>query len=231
MPADKQQKSDIKSELGLYARRFAALTPHRKRALFLDRDGVIVEEVNYLHKVDDVLFIPHVAAAIARANRLSIPVVMVTNQSGIGRGYYGWDDFAIVQKCIGTYYAAQSAHFDMVLACAYHAEGLGFYAVADHPWRKPNPGMLLEAARALNIDLCRSFIIGDSITDLVSGHAAGLAAGALVRTGHGVRDWQANGEAQFHAWRTEGRFMPLQTDDAAQAIHQWLNDLASGLID
>jgi D-glycero-D-manno-heptose 1,7-bisphosphate phosphatase len=136
---------------------------------------VIVEEVNYLHRVADVVMLPGAAAAIAQCNRAGIPVVLVTNQSGVGRGYYGWADFAAVQAEIAKRLAEAGARLDMVLACACHAEARPPYREDAHPWRKPLPGMLLAAAEALNLDLARSWIVGDSASDHEAGRNAGLA--------------------------------------------------------
>ncbi|MCG8543771.1 MAG: HAD family hydrolase [Alphaproteobacteria bacterium] len=157
-------------------------------ALFLDRDGVIVDEVDYLHRVADVRLIDGAAETIRACNQANLPVVIVTNQSGVGRGYYGWEDFAAVQAHLLGLLDAAGARVDMVLACAYHGDAQPPYAVADHPWRKPNPGMLLAAADALDIDLTRSWIVGDTASDLMAGAAAGLAGGVHVLTGHGARE-------------------------------------------
>jgi D-glycero-D-manno-heptose 1,7-bisphosphate phosphatase len=83
--------------------------------------------------------------------------------------------------------AAEGARITLVLACPYHAEAQGRYRAENHPWRKPNPGMLLEAARHLPIELDRSWIVGDHLTDIIAGRAAGLAGGFHVLTGHGAR--------------------------------------------
>jgi D-glycero-D-manno-heptose 1,7-bisphosphate phosphatase len=149
-------------------------------ALFLDRDGVIVEDTTYVGRAEDVRMIDGVAAAIARCNGLGIPVVVATNQSGIGRGLYGWDGFHSVQAAIAKALAAAGAHLDGVLACAYHGQALEPFRVADHRWRKPNPGMLRAAASGLNLDLARSWIVGDRASDLAAGLAGGLAGGTLV---------------------------------------------------
>jgi D-glycero-D-manno-heptose 1,7-bisphosphate phosphatase len=149
-------------------------------ALFLDRDGVIIVDTHYLCRVEDMRMIAGAAAAIARCNALGIPVVVVTNQAGIGRGYYRWDDFHAVQSALSAELAASGAHLDAVLACAYHGEGRESLKVADHPWRKPNPGMILEAASRMKLDLSRSWIVGDRAHDLAAGAAAGLAGGTLL---------------------------------------------------
>jgi D-glycero-D-manno-heptose 1,7-bisphosphate phosphatase len=149
-------------------------------ALFLDRDGVIVENTNYLGRAEDIRMIEGIAAAIGRCNALRIPVVVVTNQSGIARGYYDWDGFRGVQAAIAEALAAAGARLDGVLACAYHADGSGPLRSAAHPWRKPNPGMLLAAGGGLNLDLSRSWMVGDKASDLAAAAAAGLAGGTLI---------------------------------------------------
>lgn len=152
-------------------------------ALFLDRDGVVVEEVEYLHRVEDVTLIAGVGKIIATCNQNNIPVVMVTNQSGIGRGLYGWAEFAAVQARIMDALAPFGAHMDLVLACAYHGEARSEYKKQNHFWRKPNPGMLLAAAERLKIDLSRSWIVGDQASDIEAGRAGKLRGGVLVLSG------------------------------------------------
>src|SRR5215468_1925812 len=154
-------------------------------ALFLDRDGVVVEEVDYLHRVEDIAICPSAAAVICAANANAVPVVLVTNQSGIGRGYYGWAEFHAVQAAIQSAIAAEGAHFDAVYACAHHCDGQGAFAHPDHPARKPNPGMLQRAAAALDIDLTRSWLVGDRAIDVEAAKRAGLAGALHVLTGYG----------------------------------------------
>jgi len=154
-------------------------------ALFLDRDGVIVEEVDYLHRVEDIAICAAAAAVISAANALAIPVVLVTNQAGIGRGYYGWAEFRAVQEAIQSAIAAEGAHFDAIYACPYHHEGKGAFAHPDHPARKPNPGMLQRAAAALDVDMPRSWLVGDRAIDVEAARRAGLAGALHVLTGYG----------------------------------------------
>ena len=156
-----------------------------RAALFLDRDGVLVEEVNYLGRPADVALIPGAAEVVGAFNRAGVPVVLVTNQSGVARGYFGWSDFEAVQAEIDRRLAGRDAHLDAVFACGYHEDGRGALAVAGHPWRKPHPGMLLAAAERLGIDLARSAIVGDRAQDLAAGRAAGLGSGIQVASGHG----------------------------------------------
>lgn len=156
-----------------------------RAGLFIDRDGVIVEEVNYLSRIEDVVMIPGACEAIARANRRGMPVVIVTNQGGIARGYYSWEEFRLLQDHVTDLLARGGATIDAVYACAHHAEGIGVYAHPDHPARKPRPGMLLCAATELNLNLRHSWIVGDKMSDLEAGRAAGLAGCLHVLTGHG----------------------------------------------
>lgn len=151
-----------------------------RATLFLDRDGVVCLDTNYLGRPDDLRLIEGSAPAIARCNTLGIPVVLVTNQSGIARGYYGWDGFQAVQTTLAAALASAGAHLDAVLACAYHSEGNEPLRISQHPWRKPNPGMILEAASRMNLDLSSSWIVGDRIDDIAAGKAANLAGGVLV---------------------------------------------------
>jgi len=160
-----------------------------RAALFLDRDGVIVEEVGYLHRPEDVRLVPGAAAAIAAANRAGVPVVAITNQSGIGRGHYGWPEFQETQERIAAALDLEAgAALDMVLACPYHPEGAPPFRHPAHPCRKPRPGMLLRAAERLGLDLAGSWIVGDRALDLEAGRAAGLAGGLHVLTGTGAHE-------------------------------------------
>jgi D-glycero-D-manno-heptose 1,7-bisphosphate phosphatase len=156
--------------------------------LFLDRDGCIVVETDYLHKVEEVQLIDGAANVIARANSLNIAVVVVTNQAGIGRGYFTWEDFFKVQQEINSQLAKAGAHFDGVFACPFHANGEHPYQHPNHPSRKPNPGMLDAAAISLNLDFSRSWIVGDRTSDLGAGLYANLAGGIHVASGHGSRE-------------------------------------------
>ncbi len=163
--------------------------PGRGRAaLFLDRDAVVIEEGHYLCRADDVRLIPGGAGVISAANGLGVPVVIVTNQGGIGRGYYGWEDFAAVQERMLDELAAAGARVNGVYASPFHPQGQPPYVHADHPSRKPNPGMMLMAADRLELDLTRSWIIGDHASDLQAAKRAGMAGGLHVLTGHGTHD-------------------------------------------
>lgn len=125
------------------------------------------------------------AAVLAEANAREIPVIVVTNQSGIGRGLFGWAELIAVEERIEAELAALGARVDAVLACPFHSEGRAPYRHPDHPARKPNAGLLLRAAEAFALDLGSSWIIGDRAGDIAAGRAAGLAGGMHVATGWG----------------------------------------------
>ena len=166
-------------------------TNETRPALFLDRDGVINEDVGYLHEPDELQLIPKAADVIAKANSLGIAVIVVTNQGGIGLGYFDWPEFVAVQDRMAALLAeAAPARIDGIFASPYHPRGTGVYAHPDHPSRKPNPGMLLAAAELLNLDLSKSWIVGDHWRDLEAGKNAGIAGGMHVLTGHGLHDDQ-----------------------------------------
>jgi D-glycero-D-manno-heptose 1,7-bisphosphate phosphatase len=149
-------------------------------ALFLDRDGVIVEDTHFLWRVEDIRMLSGAAEAIAQCNRLGIPVVLVSNQSGIARGLYDWQAFRAVQAALSTLLERAGGRLDAVLACAHHADGRAPLNVADHDWRKPNPGMIVAAGQRMRLDLPRSWIVGDRASDLGAGRNAGLRGGVLV---------------------------------------------------
>jgi len=156
-----------------------------KAAVFLDRDGTLNEEVGYLHRPEDVVLIPGSARAIARLNALGIPVIVVTNQAGIGQGKYGWEDFQAVTDHIAGLLEREGARVDAVYAAPHHERGIGEYRHPDHPDRKPNPGMLQRAAEEHGLALARSWMIGDKAIDLEAGRRAGCRT-VLVRTGYGM---------------------------------------------
>lgn len=169
----------------------AAENFEHRPALFLDRDGVIVEDTHYLSRPEDVSVLSGACAAVARCNQLGIPVVLVTNQSGIGRSFYDWRAFHAVQAVLGASLATGGARLDAVFACAHHAEGHAPFNIADHPWRKPNPGMILTAGHQMKLDLPHSWIVGDRASDIAAGRAAGLEGGILVSSNTNDPEWQA----------------------------------------
>ncbi|WP_027055121.1 D-glycero-beta-D-manno-heptose 1,7-bisphosphate 7-phosphatase [Mesorhizobium erdmanii] len=179
--ADKAGTPHQLTELGVWIERTGGrVFPPHLPALFLDRDGTINVDTDYPGDPAEIELRSRILPAIAAANRAGIPVVVVTNQSGIARGYFGWSVFAAVNGRVLDLLGDQGVFVDMVLACAYHEAGSGPLAVSDHPMRKPNPGMLVEAGKRLDLDLQRSLIVGDKLADMQAGRRAGLAQGWLV---------------------------------------------------
>jgi len=158
-----------------------AENPARGRpGLFLDRDGTLIEDPGYVSDPGDVRPIPGVAAAINRFRAAGFAVVVVTNQSGIGRGLYGWRDYEAVAIRVATLYSGEGVEFDAVLACGHSPD-------TDPPcdWRKPAPGMIREAAALLALDLSRSLLVGDKLSDLQAAEAAGVPRAVHVISGQG----------------------------------------------
>lgn len=154
-------------------------------AIFIDRDGVVIELVEYLNRPEQVVLIPGVADAMAGLNRIGIPVVMVTNQSAVARGLLTETGLAEVHGRLHALLAERGARIDGVYYCPHHPDfGEWPYRCACE-CRKPSPGMLLQAAEELGIDLSRSAFIGDNATDIEAGNRARVGHTILVRTGHG----------------------------------------------
>lgn len=160
--------------------------PSRRPALFLDRDGTLIDLVDYLSAPDDVRLIDAAVETVRAANAAGIAVVIVTNQSGIGRGYFDWAAFEAVQTRLYALMTKAGAVIDAAYACPHPPPDSG--GPAQSLYRKPAPGMFLRAGTDLVLDLAKSRVAGDTAADLAAGKAAGLRAGFLVDTGYGDRD-------------------------------------------
>ncbi|HLQ58979.1 MAG TPA: HAD family hydrolase [Gemmatimonadales bacterium] len=151
----------------------------RHRAVFLDRDGTIVEDPGFLHEPEKVKLLPGAAAAIRRLNAVDYRVVIVTNQSGIARGRYTVDDYEAVQRRLGELLAAHGARIDGAYFCPHHPQLSG-----PCDCRKPGLKLFREAAEAFDIDLSRSWWVGDRLSDVQPARLLG-GRGILVATGEG----------------------------------------------
>jgi D-glycero-D-manno-heptose 1,7-bisphosphate phosphatase len=160
---------------------------NRRRAAFLDRDGVINMDRGYVYRREDFHFVPGVLEGSRGLCELGYLLVVVTNQSGIGRGLYSKSDFEALTAWMKAEFAATSAPLAGVYFCPHHpSEGLGSYR-RSCDCRKPAPGMLTTAARDLNLDLSASIMFGDSASDLSAAQAAGVPLRVLLGTdGHDV---------------------------------------------
>lgn len=149
--------------------------------IFLDRDGVVIEEKHYLQHPDEVEVYPGVAETLASLSRARVSVVLVTNQAGIGRGLFQWDQYHLVHARMLELLGIPRP-FAAVYANSYRPEEIGA------EWRKPKPGMFLQAAADLNISLGESIMVGDKLVDLMAAGRAGIARLVHVRSGHGEEE-------------------------------------------
>ena len=166
-----------------------------KPAVFLDRDGTVIEEVGYLNRLDRVSFFPWSVDAIRVLNEAGFLVVIVTNQAGVARGYFDEalvrDTHALIDRRIRD----GGARVDAFYYCPHHPNGVVESLATVCECRKPKPGMLLQAARDLDIDLAASFVVGDRWIDVQMGRAAGSRT-VLVRTGYGLEEEARPQEAE-----------------------------------
>lgn len=152
----------------------------KRTALLLDRDGVINEDRGYVHRITDFVFLSGIFKLVAEARAADMAVIVVTNQSGIGRGLFSEAEFAELTDWMLARFTEEGAPVDRVYHCPYHpTEGVGKWR-ADHPWRKPSPGMLLQAADDFDLDLSGSVMIGDSRRDMDAARAAGVGCRILL---------------------------------------------------
>jgi D-glycero-D-manno-heptose 1,7-bisphosphate phosphatase len=145
-----------------------------RKALFLDRDGVINVEKNYVYRIEDFEFIPGIFELCTLAQQLGYRLVVITNQAGIARGLYSEADFQHLTDWMLGEFQSRGIMIDRVYHCPYHpTAGVGEYR-RDSFHRKPNPGMILDARDALGLDLSRSVLVGDKDSDIEAGIAAGI---------------------------------------------------------
>lgn len=154
---------------------FAVSSNPTRPALFLDRDGVLNEDPGYVHRWEDFRWIPGAREAVAAFNRAGWWVFVVTNQSGVGRGYYAEDDVVALHAKMSEDLAQDGARIDAFYYCPHHPEAaVDAYRHPDPPDRKPNPGMLLRAIREWPVDLPRSIMVGDKDADMEAARRAGV---------------------------------------------------------
>lgn len=156
----------------------------KRIAVFLDRDGVINVEKDYLYKIEDFEFIEKSIDAMRMIKEKGYMLVVVTNQSGIARGFYTEQDFQQLTEWMDWSLQDQGILLDGIYYCPHHPEAKISKYKCDCNCRKPKPGMILDSAKELGIDLEKSIMVGDKISDVESGIAAGIQRNYLVRTGH-----------------------------------------------
>jgi len=164
----------------------------KNTAIFLDRDGTINDEVGYLDSADKLRIIPAAFEAVRLINASSMKAVVITNQAGVAKGLFTEEFVRKINGQIQSAFLAQGALINRFYFCPHHpTEGIDPYRLICN-CRKPEPGLLLQAAVDLNIDLARSYVIGDRLRDIETAHRAG-AKGVLVMTGYGQDLMQAAG--------------------------------------
>ncbi|MCI5188223.1 MAG: D-glycero-beta-D-manno-heptose 1,7-bisphosphate 7-phosphatase [Candidatus Electrothrix sp. AS4_5] len=164
-------------------------------AVFLDRDGTINEQMGYINHISRFILLPGAATAIRTLNEQNIPVVVVTNQSGLARGYFPPALLDAVHAQMERELAAQDAHIDGLYICPHHPEAKEEQFRKVCTCRKPQTGLLEQAAAELELDLTRSFMVGDRWSDLKCGNRVG-ATSVLVLTGYGQGDLEYIGPEQ-----------------------------------
>ena len=180
-----------------------------RRAAFLDRDGTICEEMGYVNHVDRLQIFPFAAAAIRQLNEAQVPVIVVTNQSGVARDIFPESLVHQVHQKMIAELSAGGARVDAIYFCPHKTEDAC-------ECRKPNPGLLERAAGEHALDLSSSWVVGDRYADLEMGHAAG-ARGILVMTGYG------RGEYELHRTRW-ARQPDALAENLTEAVRRILND-------
>lgn len=151
------------------------MTEFKRKAAFLDRDGVLNIDHGYVHRVEDLQIVTGAPEAVKRLNRAGYLVIVVTNQSGIGRGYYDEAAMHAVHAHMTAAFSEAGAHIDAFYYCPFHPRAkVAAFAHPDHPDRKPNPGMILRGMADWSVQPAGSFLIGDKISDLDAARAAGI---------------------------------------------------------
>ena len=182
-------------------------------AVFMDRDGCLIEEAGYINHPSRVRMLPRSPAAVARLNRAGIAAVIATNQAGIARDYFSEETLEAVNAEVERQLGDQGARLDALYVCTHHpTAGRAPYRDACE-CRKPKPGLLLRAAAEMGLDLSRSVMIGDKPSDVAAGQAAGVTT-VLVLTGYGRGEW----EYRRHEWTVKPDHVAEDLFDAVEWV-------------
>ena len=155
------------------------------KTIFLDRDGVINKEVNYLHKIDDFEFIDGIFKTCLYFQNLGYKIIIITNQSGISRGYYSESDYHLVTQWMLSQFAKNNINILDIFHCPHGPN-------SSCECRKPKPGMFLNAKTKHNIDMKNSWMIGDKEVDVTAANASGIKSTILVKSGHRIDESNSN---------------------------------------
>ena len=180
-----------------------------QQAIFLDRDGTLIEETGHLHRVEDIRIYPEAFEAVRKLNQSGLLAIVITNQSAIARGLLNENELGNLHRFLQAAFRRTEARIDAFYYCPHHPEaGTGTYT-QECTCRKPLPGMLLRAAQELHLELSTSYMIGDKLIDVEAGHRAGCQS-VLIKTGYGEGELQLLDEGNASASPSED---PLQTPD------------------
>ena len=155
------------------------------KTIFLDRDGVINKEINYLHKIDDFEFLDGIFETCQYLISLNYKIIIITNQSGIARGYYNANDFQIITNWMIAEFKKNDVDILDVFHCPHSPS-------SNCDCRKPKPGMFIEAKNKHNVDMLKSWMIGDSERDIRAANLAGIKNTIIVRSGHKINESNSN---------------------------------------
>lgn len=158
------------------------------KAVFLDRDGTINVEVNYLYKAEDFVLISGTVQAIKVFHKLGYKVIVITNQAGVARGYYTEADVKVLHDYLDKLLAVEDTYIDAYYYCPHHLEGIVEEYKKECKCRKPGIGMIKQAIRDFEINLNESIIVGDKEIDILTGKNSGVGKCVLVRSGHSVEE-------------------------------------------
>ena len=156
---------------------------NKRSALFLDRDGVIIKDVGYISKAEDVTLEIGIIDLLEFVSKLNIPVFIVTNQSGISRGYYDWNDFDLVNQKMLAIIGMKSS-IEAIFANSHIESSI-------YNWRKPNPEMIICASKIYNLNVMKSIMVGDRLSDMIAGCRSGIKTIIHVKTGHGKNEYKS----------------------------------------
>lgn len=159
-----------------------------RKAAFIDRDGVLNEERAFVHRIEDFVLLPGAVESLRLLQAAGYLLVVITNQSGIARGLYSEADYLALTEHMRERLQAAGVRLDAVEYCPHLADALLERYRVDCDCRKPKPGMLKRAIEALDIDPAASFLVGDRLSDVEAGRAAGIGRCFLVRTGYPLPD-------------------------------------------
>jgi D-glycero-D-manno-heptose 1,7-bisphosphate phosphatase len=186
----------------------------KAKAAFIDRDGVINEERNYVHRIEDFVLLPGVVKGLALLRKIGYRLIVVTNQAGIARGYYDQIAMNRLHDHMREHLLTHGVMLDAIYFCPHHPSGNVSSLAIKCNCRKPAPGMLLQAANDFDLDMASSVLFGDKLSDVRAGKKAGVGRNFLVKSGH-----ELDAAAALEADALAETLL-----DAAQQLNRSLND-------